>query len=179
MSIYKYEDGLITERLYTRFLVPDDIKTWQKFFDDKESIQYFPNFGNLTTSEERSKHWVERQLTRYKENRYGLQALINKDTKEFIGQCGLITQEVDGKTEVEVGYHVFKKYWGQGYAPEAAKAFFDYGFENKQATSIISIIDIRNLKSQRVAEKNGLTREKQIRWMDMDVFIYRKGETFE
>lgn len=85
-------------------------------------------------------------------------------------------QEVDGKPELEVGYHIFKKYWGQGYAPEAAKAFLHYGFENKWAPSIISIIDIRNTKSQRVADKNGLKREKQTKWADWDVFIYRTGE---
>ncbi len=172
MSIYKYEDGLITERLYTRFLVPEDIKLWTSFFENPECIQYFP-WVEDNTAEVRSKQWIERQFARYKEKRYGLQALIRKDNNEFIGQCGLLTQPIEGKQELEVGYHVFKKYWGQGYAPEAAKAFFNYGFKHKQAPSIISIIDIRNLKSQRVAEKNGLTREKQIRWMDMDVFIYR------
>jgi [ribosomal protein S5]-alanine N-acetyltransferase len=178
MSIYKYEDGLITERLYTRFLVPDDIQPWTSFFEDKDAIQYFPWIAN-DTSEERSRQWIERQLARYKENRYGLQALINKETKEFVGQCGLITQEVDGKKELEVGYHVFKKYWGQGYAPEAAKAFFEYGFKHQQAPSIISLIDIRNIKSQRVADKNGLKREKQIRWLEMDVFVYRMEGPFK
>lgn len=175
MSAYNYEDGLVTGRLITRFLTPDDIKTWTPFFEDAESIQYFPWIANDSAGE-RSKQWIERQLARYKEQRYGLQALINKDTKEFIGQCGLITQDVNGTHELEVGYHIFKKYWGQGYAPEAAKAFFDYGFKNKQADSIISIIDIRNLKSRRVAEKNGLVREKQTRWLEMDVYIYRKEE---
>jgi ribosomal-protein-alanine N-acetyltransferase len=172
MSGYKYEDGLVTDRLYTRFLTHEDIEPWTKFFEDKESIQYFPWVAN-DTAKERSRQWIERQLLRYKENRYGLQALIRKDTNEFIGQCGLITQDVNGTHELEVGYHVFRKYWGQGYAPEAAKVFFDYGFKNNQADSIISIIDIRNIKSQRVAEKNGLVREKQTRWLEMDVFIYR------
>jgi RimJ/RimL family protein N-acetyltransferase len=172
MSVYKYEDGLITERLYTRFLVLDDYREWSKFFEDKEAIQYFPWVAD-DSSLERSKQWVERQLTRYKEKRYGLQALFHKTTHEFIGQCGLMIQEVNGFSDIEVGYHIFKKYWGQGYAPEAAKAFLDYGFKNQQAPSFISIIDIRNIKSQRVADKNGLTREKQTKWNDLDVFIYR------
>jgi RimJ/RimL family protein N-acetyltransferase len=38
---------------------------------------------------------------------------------------------------------------------------------------VISIIDIRNNNSQIVAEKNGLKREKQIKWLEIDVFIYR------
>jgi len=173
MSVYKYEDGLITERLYTRFLTPEDIEPWTNFFEDPESIQYFPWVAN-DTAQERSKQWIERQLLRYKEKRYGLQALIDKNTNEFVGQCGLITQDVNGTHELEVGYHIFKKYWGNGYAPEAAKLFFNYGFKNKQADTIISIIHINNLKSQRVAEKNGLVREKQTRWLEMDVYIYRK-----
>ena len=50
-----------------------------------------------------------------------------------------------------------------------------YTIENKIAESVISIIDVRNIKSQRVAEKNGLKIEKQTRWQNLDVFIYRTG----
>jgi ribosomal-protein-alanine N-acetyltransferase len=172
MLIHNYEDGLVTERLYTRFLSFDDIEPWSKFFEDKEAIEYFPWVANVS-DEERSKDWIEKQILHYKEQRGGLQALINKNTHEFIGQCGFLLQEIDGKKEVEVGYHILKKYWGQGYAPEAAKAFFDYGFNVQKTSSIISIIDIKNTKSQRVAEKNGLVRGKQVRWNEMEVFIYR------
>lgn len=176
MPIYKYEDGLNTERLYTRFLVPDDSREWAKFFEDEEAVQYFPGF--VTSNKEPVNPWVEKQIIRYKEKRYGLQALINKQTGEFIGQCGLLLQEIDGRQELEVAYHIFKKYWGQSYAPEAAKAFIRYGFENKLAPSIISIIDVRNIQSQRVADKNGLEREKQTQWADLDVFVYRIEKPF-
>jgi hypothetical protein len=54
-----------------------------------------------------------------------------------------------------------KKYRRQGYAPEAAKLFFDYALRNYLTISMISIIDIRNIKSQRVAEKNGLRKKKK------------------
>jgi [ribosomal protein S5]-alanine N-acetyltransferase len=172
MSTYVYEDGLTTSRLITRFLQEDDYKIWMEFLDEPECIKFFPWFAADTTIE-RSKQWIARQLHRYREKQYGLQALINRHTGEFIGQCGLITQQIDGKQELEVGYHILKKYWGQGYATEAAKAFFEFGFAHKQADSIISIIDIRNTPSQKVAEKNGLKREKQVRWLDMDVFVYR------
>ena len=39
---------------------------------------------------------------------------------------------------------------------------------------MISVIDIGNIKSQKVAEKNGLIREKQTKYSDgEDVYIYR------
>ena len=170
--MYIYEDNLESKRLKTRFLTLNDIPLWADFLKDKEAIKYFPN-ANFPSVEERSKFWIEKQLARYENKQYGLQALYTKDTNEFVGQCGLLEQSVDGIKEIEVGYHILPKFWGKGYAPEAAKLFFDYGFSKQVSDSIISIIHVQNIKSQRVAEKNGLQREKQSRWNDLDVFIYR------
>lgn len=169
---YTYHDNLQTARLITRFLTPEDVDTWAPFFEDKEAVEFLSTFGNAS-SREMSKFWIEKQLQRYKEQRFGLQALHLKTTGEFIGQCGLITQAIDGKQEMEIGYHIFKKYWGKGYATEAAHCFLQYAFTNHFAPSVISIIDINNIKSQRVAEKNGLTRAKQTKWAHHDVYIYR------
>src|SRR5687768_8343079 len=157
MAAFIYNDNLASKRLRTRFLTMDDSKAWADFFKDPEAVEFMSKFL-LASPEETAKHWIARQMTRYNEKRFGLQALIDKSTNEFIGQCGLLRQEVDGKAELEVGYHIFKKYWGQGFAPEAAKMFIDYAFTNNLAETIISIIDIGNNRSQIVAEKNGLTR---------------------
>ena len=135
----------------------DDVLIWTDFYKDKEAVELLPIFG-LASIEDHAKNWIDRQLSRYNKSGFGLQALLNKQTNEFIGQCGIIKQEVDGQFEIEVGYHIFKKYWGQGYAPEAAQLFINYAFQNNLADSVISIIDVRNIKSQRVAYKNGLKR---------------------
>jgi ribosomal-protein-alanine N-acetyltransferase len=172
MAASSYQDNLESKRLLTRFLTTEDISTWANFFNDKEAAEFLPTFG-LSSNLERATYWIQRQLTRYKENNLGLQALIDKKTNEFVGQCGLIKQEVDGQIEIEVGYHIFKRLWGQGYAPEAAKLFIEYAFNTNLTDSVISIIDIQNIKSQIVADKNGLKREKQIKWSGVDVFIYR------
>ncbi len=171
MEPYIYPDGLESPRLITQKLTENHILPWADFFKDKEAIEYFPLFDG--TDLERSKSWMERQLMRYTENHYGMQALVDKKSNEFIGQCGLLAQEVDGINELEVGYHIFKRHWGQGYAPEAARLFINFAFENDLTDSMISIIHVNNLRSQRVADKNGLTREKQTKWLDLDVYIYR------
>lgn len=169
---YIYEDQLESKRLITRRLTLEDVSIWKSFFEDEESTQFIPDFGEIN-SEEKAERMIEKQIERYSENRFGHQALIDKETNEFIGVCGLLTQIVDGKEEIEVGYHVLKQFWGNGYAPEAAKLFIDYARKNTITTSIISVIDIDNFKSQRVAQKNGLTIDKQTTFMDLDVFIYR------
>ncbi len=166
-----YKDNLESNRLTTRFLENSDILIWEKFFEDSEAVLFFPTFG-LKSNLERSEFWIEKQLARYQENRFGLQALIEKETGEFIGQCGLLEQNVDGEIKIEVGYHVFKKHWGKGFAPEAAKLFIDFAFNNNISDSIISIIDQKNIKSQKVADKNGLKVIKESIWFDSPVFIY-------
>lgn len=157
---YKYEDNLQSERLSTRFLNMDDVKVWAKFLENKECIEFFPD-AKFKTPEDRAVFWLEKQLNRYKENKYGLQALLDKNTGEFIGQCGLLLQEVDGKQELEVGYHILRDHWKKGYAIEAAKLFKQYGLKNDQADSIISIIHYQNTRSQNVAIKNGMQKEKE------------------
>ena len=175
MEKYIYEDNLQSERLLTRKLNESDYLTWEEFFEDKEAVEFL-NLSSLgfNSNIEYSTHMINKQLERYKEKRFGHQALIDKETKNFIGICGLLTQEIDGKKEIEVGYHILKKYWRKGYATEAAKLFIDYAFKNELANSIVSVIDIENFKSQKVAEKNGLTIDKKTKWLDdEEVFIYR------
>jgi RimJ/RimL family protein N-acetyltransferase len=73
-----------------------------------------------------------------------------------------------------VGYQFFKQFWGNGYAPEAAKIFIDFAQAHQLSQDIISLIDVNNIKSQRVAEKNGLFRSERIIWTGLDIYVYRK-----
>jgi [ribosomal protein S5]-alanine N-acetyltransferase len=162
-----------TERLNLRPLVAEDAKTWQLFIDHDEAMRYMHTFFP-PDMEHQALYWIGFGLNRYFEGRYGMMALIEKETGEMVGMCGLLSQVVDDIPELEVGYHIFPKHWGKGYAPEAAKFFINYAFDNNLNDSIISVIDVGNVKSQRVAEKNGLFCEKQTVQMGDDVFVYRK-----
>lgn len=172
MQHYTYTDGLETERLQTRFLEHDDYLAWAEFFRDGEAVRYIPHYGT-DDPEERALHWVQKQMGRYRDQTYGLQMLVDKQTGLMVGQCGLLLQNVNDVPELEVGYHILKKNWGKGYAPEAAKMFRDYGFENTAVDSIVSIIDINNVKSQRVAAKNGMRPGPQTRWLNFDIHLHR------
>ena len=169
---YDYPDGLKSQRLITRLLTVDDVAAWARFFEDEDALEFIPTFGHISALEA-ADLWIGRQLERYRDNRLGLQALIDQATGELVGLCGLLLQEVDGALEIEVGYHILKEHWGKGYAPEAARLFIESAFRRNLADSVISIIDTKNRRSQRVADKNGLVCEKQTDWNGMDVYIYR------
>ncbi len=127
----------------------------------------------LCTPEQNARKWIELQFKRYEENRYGHHALIAKDTNEFVGMCGLLTQTIEDKPEIEIGYSLLPKFWGIGYASEAAQFFRDFGFGHENLDHLISVIDIRNIASQKVAVRNGMFIDRQIKYYDLDVYIYQ------
>jgi ribosomal-protein-alanine N-acetyltransferase len=85
-------------------------------------------------------------------------------------------QTVDEVDEIEIGYHVRRDLWGRGYAPEAARACRDYGFERLGAERLISLIRPENIPSRRVAEKTGLILWKDVVWRGLMhcVYVVRK-----
>lgn len=177
MNPYYYPEGLESERLITHYLTETDITPWAEFFKEPEAIEFFPMYHNRPP-EESAGEWIEKQRTRYMNQDYGMQALIDKKKHAFVGQCGLIAKEIDGIRELEVGYSILKKYWGMGYAAEAAELFIDFAFKNQQADSIISTIAPDNTKSIRIAEKNGLIFDKMTVWQGMDLCVYRMNRSF-
>ncbi|WP_319592387.1 GNAT family N-acetyltransferase [uncultured Draconibacterium sp.] len=161
-----------TERLIIRRLYESDSDVWKKFFVDNPGLDFLGLDRDMNI-EDQSKAWIEKQLSRYANNLFGHQALIEKESRQLIGQCGLLTQEIDGKIEIEIGYHILPKYWGMGYATEAAIMFRNYAFDNEITDTLISVIDIRNSKSMNVADKLGMTREEQLKMDGIVVWIYR------
>jgi len=170
--MHNYIEQKETERLYIRPLTLDDLGDWEKFFHTPSSLLFFPPF--LTGKPKKdATSWIEKQLDRYKDGRFGLQALIEKSTGKFVGQCGLLTQEIDNAKVIEIGYSLLPEHEGKGYATEAAKHFKKYAFDNKLTNSLVSIIHVDNIASQQVATRNGMTNSKRTTFHEIDVFVFR------
>lgn len=147
---------LDTLRLSLREFIPGDADALALVLSDPETMRYYPAPFDRTGVEE----WIARNCRRYAKDGHGLWAMVLKANGELIGDCGLTVQDVDGTTEVEIGYHVRRDHWGKGLATEAARACRDYGFANLPVERLISIIRPENLPSRRVAEKNGMSVSK-------------------
>lgn len=74
--------------------------------------------------------------------------------------------------EYELGYRLSRKYWGKGFATEAAIACRDCGLNTFGLRRLISIIEAANHQSIRVAEKVGMTFEKKSTFHGIAVEIY-------
>ena len=102
-----------------------------------------------------------------------MNALIDKHSKDLIGYCGLLVQNVDAIQELEIAYSLLPEMRGKGFATEAAQKCRDFAFENAYSDSLISIISLTNLRSENVALKNGMKRDKQTRYKSNAVNIFR------
>jgi [ribosomal protein S5]-alanine N-acetyltransferase len=165
-------DGEETKRLKFRLLYQTDFDDWLEFFTNYNSSGLI-GMQDIDSPYDQCQEWFKRVMDRYKNNLGGLNVLIDKTTNEFIGQCGLLIQEVDGLTELEIGYSIIPRFWNKGYATEAAIKCRDYAFENDFADTLISIIHIDNVKSEKVALKNGMIKTKQTEFKKMPVHIFR------
>jgi ribosomal-protein-alanine N-acetyltransferase len=150
---------LETRRLVLRRLESSDLDSLSALYGDPEVRRYFPE-GTLTREETRAE--LEWFLDGHPEDPdLGLWATIHKETERFIGRCGLLPWTIDERREVEVAYLLARDYWGQGLGTEAARAILDYGFEQLDLSRLICLIDSDNLASIKVAERIGMTFERE------------------
>lgn len=137
---------------------------------DPEVMRHYPHPMDRVESQA----WIERGLARYEKDGCSFYALESLVTGEFLGQCGILIQEVEGVHETEVGYLLLRKHWHKGYATEAARACRDFARSNRGVERVISLINPENTPSQNVARRLGATIEKRIIKWDVphDVWLH-------
>ena len=166
--------GQSTERLLFRKVFPTDFEAWLPFHEEPLSSQYWeglPSDPNVACKQQ-----FDRIFERYKHNLGGMCALVLKENSKMVGLCGLLVQSVDAMEELEIGYSILPQYWRQGLAFEAAQQCKIHAFSANLAKSLISIIHIDNVPSQKVAIKNGMKLDKTTSYRDNPVHIFRVNQ---
>jgi len=159
---------LQTARLLLRELTPQDADALSSVLSDPETMRYYPAPYDRAGVEQ----WIERNRQRYRDDGVGLWAMELTKTKELIGDCGIILQQVDGERLYEIGYHLRRDFWGQGLATEAAVACREWAFAHLKTESLISLIRPENLPSRRVAERVGMAVWKEVDWRGLRHMVY-------
>ena len=153
-------DNITSDRLFFRKLVPDDFESWLSFHEDSSTSKYWS--GLPQNPEQACREDFERTFFRYRNNLGGKLALIEKNTGIFIGLCGLLVQQIDDKQELEIAYSLLPKF--------PSKSFTDLVL---LAESLISIIHIDNLPSQKVALNNHMKISSKTIYKGNSVYIFR------
>src|SRR5437762_7430128 len=105
-------------------------------------------------------------------------AVVIRSDGVLVGYCGFLHQDVDGEKEFEIGYRLHPDYWNRGIATEAARKVRDHAFSDWEVPRVISLIHYANTPSRRIAEKIGMTFEKEIlfRGFPTQVFALRQEQ---
>ena len=141
---------LKSERLGFRCWKEQDLQFARELWGDIEVTRYFGG----PFPEEEIRQRLECEISRMNTHRFQywpIHLLSNHDT---VGCCGLRPYRLEDDIH-ELGFHLRPKYWGQGLAPEAARAVIAFAFERLGAKGLVAGHHAENVNSKKVLERLG------------------------
>ena len=145
-----------TKRLFLREWTMQDLDAWAAILSDAEVMRYYPKPFDRQNVQD----WIAWNLENYRTDGFGLWAVHLRATGKLLGDCGITMQQIHGQRLPEIGFHMKKSVWGQGYATEAAKACLAWGMQQTDFPAFHCYQKSTNLPSRRVAEKLGMTLQE-------------------
>ena len=105
-------------------------------------------------------HMWSGQNSDFAANGYCKWAVEAPGVSPFIGAVGLTRVKFDASftPAVEVAWRLNRRFWGFGYATEAARASIEDGFNRVGLSEIVAMTVVGNVASLRVMERLGMTR---------------------
>lgn len=146
---------LSTERLLLKPFGPED--TWDFYLlnEDEEVVRHT---GDRPFRDRQEAAAFLGNYDQYQRYGYGRWTVLRRSDGQYLGWCGL--KYHPGQSETDLGFRLYRRYWGRGYATEAARACLTYGFEQLELPAIIGRVRQANGASIRVLEKCGMQRWK-------------------
>ena len=155
---------LETDRLILRDWREDDRAPYAAFNADPEVRRFFyPE----RLSREDSDGDIDKMVRQIETLGYGFVPVERKSDGAFIGEVGFSLIDagtiaaMDRPAPVEVGWFFGRDYWGSGYAHEAARAILDWAWREVDLPEFIALACKANVRSLRLMDKLGMTRDPQ------------------
>jgi RimJ/RimL family protein N-acetyltransferase len=152
-----------TSRLELRDWTAADGGAFHRIWGDPDVIWW----GHTTTPED-SQRFLDTVIERGREPGLGWCAVLLPGTQASIGSVGL-QHAPEPRDDIEIGWHLERTAWGNGYATEAAAALLDHAFERGLERVVADIVPgnersvsvATRLSMHRVAEvqRSGLTHD--------------------
>jgi ribosomal-protein-alanine N-acetyltransferase len=151
-----------TARLIVREWVLDDAEDAFVLYGDPAVTATLPD-AMRRVSRETTRAWLagmeRQQAADPTPEGLGLWAVVERASGRVVGGAQLQQARINGQEQVELGYHLARAAWGNGYATEVASALRAYGFETLGLRRIVGVVLPDNHASRRVPEKIGMHPE--------------------
>lgn len=148
---------LITDRLILRSWRDSDREPSAAINGDPEVMRYFPSLQDTAVTNAS----VDKRMAHDEKHGFCFWAAELRENNKFIGFIGMehVHEDIPYAGSVEIGWRLAKDYWGQGLAPEGAKACLAYAFSTLDLSHVVSFTSENNQPSRRVMEKIGMVHE--------------------
>lgn len=141
-----------TERLRLRRWQAGDLAPYAAINSDPEVMQTLLS----TLSFEQTHAEIAMYEDNFQRLGYGVWAVELIETKELIGAVGLEPYNYPAMLSVPtvaICWKLARRFWGQGFAYEAASAVIDYAFREMGMKDIVALFDKSNLRSVRLMRR--------------------------
>jgi ribosomal-protein-alanine N-acetyltransferase len=163
---------LETERLTLRNWLETDVASYMLLSTDVGYNCFSPPGRFLVRSPEEARDRIQERIDLFDRQRLGKFPVFLKATGEFVGTCGMEPFELEGKSEVELGYRLCLKHWGHGYGKEAARAILEYGFGPLNRARIMAFVLPQNRASVKILENLGFMYQREFMHYDLSHRLY-------
>ncbi len=140
-----------TPRLRLRQWQTIDFELFAALNANASVMQYYPTTLNRQQSDEFAKS-IKQRITA---NGFGFWAVEVPGVCDFIGFVGLNKPTYDSPfaAPLEIGWRLSNKYWGRGYATEAAQSTLNVGFNQLGFSEIVAFTSVLNIPSKNVMQR--------------------------
>lgn len=135
-----------------RKLTMDDVETMFVYSSDFENTYYMLNSPFSTVEETRE--FLDKCIEEYDREEPQYLSFAVEWNHLHVGE---VFASISGK-EADIGWIIDKRYWGKGFATQAANLLIEYLEKNLQIEEIVAYCDARNIPSQKVMEHIGMKR---------------------
>jgi [ribosomal protein S5]-alanine N-acetyltransferase len=159
-----------TKRLILREFQQQDFQELVPILENPQ-VMKFSLTGALSITKTQEK--IQSFITSYQKFGFGKWAVIVKESNQLVGYCGMAVEQIDNKDEVEIGYRLEPRFWGNGLATEAALTVIQYGFDQFKFPYILGIVERENTASARVLKKLGMRYDRETLFHSIKMDVYR------
>lgn len=158
---------LETDRLRLRPVRDSDFEAYAALYSDPEVLRHLG-----TEPWDRGRAWrhLAYVIGHWQLGGWGEWAVEERVSGDFVGMVGYSAPE--GWPGFELGWILARRWWGRGYATEAARAALDYAFDEWRRDCVISLIAPQNHASVRVAERIGEVLQDRIDHFGREMLRY-------
>jgi RimJ/RimL family protein N-acetyltransferase len=151
--------ALDTVRLHLAPCAPDDFADYAEMWADPEVTRYLSADGRPLS---RFHAWrsFAAHIGHWSLRGFGMFTVTERQTGTFVGQVG--PWQPEGWPGFEIGWTLQSRFWGRGYATEAARACIEHAFTELDQPHVISLITTENARSIRVAERVGERLQREV-----------------